>query len=106
MKRLIAILLSVLALSGVLTACGRTVSYDDGRSYGNVSDTPNGRVNGGTTYRNDNYSNGGNIFDDMENAIEDDFRGENDRYGAKNSRTPNRNGSNRTESGTGMTGGR
>ncbi len=47
MKRMIAFLMAAMMLTGVLTACSGSMSMDDGRAYGNVSTTPNGRVNGG-----------------------------------------------------------
>ena len=47
MKRMIAVLLATLMLTGILTACSGTVGMGDGQAYGNVSTTPNGRVNGG-----------------------------------------------------------
>lgn len=47
MKRMIAVLLATLMLTGILTACSGTVGMDNGRAYGNVSTTPDGRVNGG-----------------------------------------------------------
>ena len=47
MKRAIAIIMTALMLTGVLTACGASMSMDTGRGYGNVSTTPNGNVNGG-----------------------------------------------------------
>ncbi|MGN0978824.1 MAG: hypothetical protein ACI4PT_00650 [Candidatus Avoscillospira sp.] len=50
MKRMIAVLLSVMALAGVLTACSGTAAYGDGYGYGNVSTTPNGYVNGTNGY--------------------------------------------------------
>lgn len=52
MKRMIAVLLAVMLMTGVFTACSGTAYYDDG--YGNVSTTPNGRVNG-TNERTNNY---------------------------------------------------
>ena len=52
MKRMIAFLMAAMMLTGVLTACSGSMSMDDGRAYGNVSTTPNGRVNGGTGYDN------------------------------------------------------
>ena len=47
MKRMIAILLAVMMLTAVFTACSSTIGYEDGMAYGNVSTTPDGRVNGG-----------------------------------------------------------
>lgn len=47
MKRMIAVLLATLMLTGILTACSGTVGMGDGQAYGNVSTTPDGRVNGG-----------------------------------------------------------
>ena len=52
MKRMIAILLAVLMLTGILTACSGTLGMSDGRAYGNVSTSPNGTVNGGSSYNN------------------------------------------------------
>ena len=52
MKRTIAVLMAVMMLVSILTACSGSVGMDDGRAYGNVSTTPNGRVNGGG-YSND-----------------------------------------------------
>ena len=46
MKRMIAVLMAAMMFTGVLTACSGTVGMDDGRAYGNVSTTPDGRVNG------------------------------------------------------------
>ena len=46
MKRTIAILLAAMVLTGALTACSGTVGMDDRGAYGNVSTTPDGRVNG------------------------------------------------------------
>ena len=45
MKRTIAILLAAMVLTGALTACSGTVGMDDRGAYGNVSTTPDGRVN-------------------------------------------------------------
>ena len=56
MKRVIAILLAVMMLTGVLTACSGTAYYDDGYGYGNVSTTPDGRVNGTNGRTNGSYS--------------------------------------------------
>ena len=84
MKRMIAFLMAAMMLTGVLTACSGTVGMGDGRAYGNVSTTPNGRVNGGDyneTYRNNYYSNNRSNYDNYSG---------NSAYG----------------SGTGMTGGR
>ena len=47
MKRTIAVLLAVMMLVGILTACSGTVGMGDGQASGNVPTTPNGRVNGG-----------------------------------------------------------
>ena len=58
MKRMIAVLMATLMLTGVLTACSGTVGMGDGRAYGNVSTTPDGRVNG-RGYENGTYNNGG-----------------------------------------------
>ena len=46
MKRLIAILMAALMLTGILTACSGTVGMNGRGAYGNVSNTPNGTVNG------------------------------------------------------------
>ena len=93
MKRMIAILMAVMMLTGVLTACSGTIGMDDGRAYGNVSTTPDGRVNGGgyenKTYNGDtNRIMGGTYGSNANNG------GMNGAFGA--------NGN----SGTGMTGGR
>lgn len=75
MKRMIAFLMAVLMLTGILTACSGTVGMGDGRAYGNVSTTPDGRVNGrgnnggtfgmygnnGYGYNNDNGMTGSNF---------------------------------------------
>ena len=62
MKRMVAILLAALMLTGVLTACSGSVGMDDGRAYGNVSTTPNGTVNGSgqynSGYQGSNWSSG------------------------------------------------
>lgn len=64
MKRMIAVLMATLMLTGVLTACSGTIGMDDGQAYGNVSTTPDGRVNGGgyanngSTSSNGSYGNG------------------------------------------------
>lgn len=88
MKRTIAILMAVLMLATLFTACSGTLGMDDGRAYGNVSTTPNGYVNGGeysdySGNRNNGYAN-------------NSYRN-NSAYG-------NNYGSN--NAGTGMTGGR
>ena len=49
MKRMIAVLLSVMALAGVLTACSGTAAYGDGYGYGN------GRGNGRGSGDGDGY---------------------------------------------------
>lgn len=59
MKRMIAVLLSVMILAGVLTACSGTAYYDDGYGYGNVSTTPNGTVNGTNGYGAGGYGSNG-----------------------------------------------
>ena len=58
MKRMIAILLAALMLTGMLTACSGTVGMGDGQAYGNVSTTPNGNVNGSGQYDNGYSGNG------------------------------------------------
>lgn len=58
MKRMIAILLAALMLTGMLTACSGSVGMDDGYAYGNVSTTPNGTVNGTNRTYGGNYSRG------------------------------------------------
>lgn len=46
MKRMIAILLAAMVLTGAMTACSGTLGMDDRGAYGNVSNTPDGTVNG------------------------------------------------------------
>ena len=91
MKRMIAVLMATLMLTGVLTACSGTVGMDDGRAYGNVSTTPDGRVNGG------GYSNGGSNGGMTGNSTYGGMTG-NGAYGGMFGGNAN--------SGTGMTGGR
>lgn len=103
MKRMIAILLAVLALTGILTGCSGTAYYDDGMGYGNVSTTPNGRVNGGAS----NAPMGG-IFEDGGRG---NYGGTYGRNSGSNAMGGGSNGSSRqggstANSGTGMTGGR
>ena len=92
MKRMIAILLAALMITGVLTACSGSVGMDDGRAYGNVSTTPNGTVIGsgqyGNGYQNDSWN-----------------TGRNDSYTYGNG-SGNTGGTYRSGTGTGMTGGR
>ena len=99
MKRMIAVLLATLMLTGVLTACSGTVGMDDGQAYGNVSTTPNGRVNGGDNAggMTGNYNRGttGNSGSGMS--------GMNGNGGMFGGNGMTGNGGN---SGTGMTGGR
>lgn len=98
MKRTIAILLTALMLTGVLTACSGTVGMDDGRAYGNVSTTPNGTVNGGT---NGNYRNG------TQNGNSGSYGGGYGYNGATGGSGSYQSGNANTYgSGTGMTGGR
>lgn len=52
MKRLIAIMIAALTMAAVLSGCG-------GRMSGNVSTTPNGKVNGGETAITDSSANSG-----------------------------------------------
>ena len=85
MKKAIAIIMAVFMLTGLFTACSGTVGMDDGRAYGNVSTTPNGRVNGGDY--NDNYRN-------------------NSTYNTNRNSYQNYDSNSVYGSGTGMTGGR
>lgn len=94
MKRMIAILLAVMMLTGVLTACSGTVGMDDGQAYGNVSTTPNGRVNGGANQYGSYYGGYGN----NNSGSYDGYNG--------NGNTGSYGQSNGTGSGTGMVGGR
>lgn len=82
MKRLIAVLMAAMMFTGVLTACSGTVGMDDGRAYGNVSTTPDGRVNG-RGYESGYNGNYGGMTGNYNNGM----------FGGSNS-------------GTGMTGGR
>jgi len=88
MKRIIAIFMAALMLTGVLTACSGTVGMDEGRSYGNVSTTPNGNVNGYGPY--DHGNGGANNY----NGSTGRQNSSNGQYGSS------------YNSGTGMTGGR
>lgn len=97
MKRMIAVLMAAMMLTGVLTACSGSMSMDDGRAYGNVSTTPNGRVNGGG-YESGNggmTGNGSGMFGSNNGGM----------TGNGNSTGGGMFGGN-ANSGTGMTGGR
>lgn len=98
MRRTIAVLMAVLMLVGVLTACSGTVGMDDGRAYGNVSTTPNGRVNGGG-YDTYNGAYGGNYNTNGNGGM---FGG----YSANGGNQSDISNSRGASSGTGMTGGR
>ena len=91
MKRTIAILMAVLMLTALFTACSGTLGMDDGRAYGNVSTTPNGYVNGG--------ENNGNYGGTWNN-------GSTDRGSYSSNGSSNFSNSNSSNAGTGMTGGR
>ena len=91
MKRTIAILMAVLMLTVLFTACSGTLGMDDGKAYGNVSTTPNGYVNGGENngYYGGTWNNGSTGRDSYSSNGSNNYS--------------NSNGSN---AGTGMTGGR
>lgn len=101
MKRLIAILLAVMLMSCVFTACSSTVGYDDGMGYGNVSTTPNGRVNGGESY---NGQNGGMFGTDGMFSNNNTNGGRGNYGGSYNGGNGSYNGN--YSNGSGMTGGR
>ena len=88
MKRIIAIFMAALMLTGVLTACSGTVGMDDGRSYGNVSTTTNGNENGYGPY--DHGDGGANNYNGSSGSRNSSYG----QYGSP------------YHSGTGMTGGR
>lgn len=90
MKRTIAILMAVLMLTALFTACSGTLGMGDGRAYGNVSTTPNGYVNGGDGYG--YYGSSRNSNSDTNSSRGDYAYGNGDSY--------------RSSAGTGMTGGR
>lgn len=94
MKRTIAILMAVLMLTALFTACSGTLGMGDGRAYGNVSTTPNGYVNGGEDngYYGGTWNNG---------TTDRGSFGSNSSYGSGNS-----GNSSSSNAGTGMTGGR
>ena len=98
MKRMIAVLMATMMLTGILTACSGSIGMDDGRAYGNVSTTPDGRVNGG------GYESGSNNGGMTGNGM---FGGSTDggMTGNGNSTGGGMFGGN-ANSGTGMTGGR
>ena len=98
MKRMIAVLMATMMLTGILTACSGSIGMDDGRAYGNVSTTPDGRVNGG------GYDSGSNNGGMTGNGM---FGGSTDggMTGNGNSTGGGMFGGN-ANSGTGMTGGR
>ncbi len=101
MKRTIAILMAVLMLTALFTACSGTLGMGDGRAYGNVSTTPNGYVNGGENsgYYGSGWNNG--------SAGSGSYGGSNsgrDSYGSYNGSSSGNSGS--SNAGTGMTGGR
>lgn len=105
MKRLIAILLAVMLMSFVLTACSGTANYDNGLGYGNVSTTPNGRVNGGEGY----YGQNGGVFDSNKRSdgmFGDMFGNDNSGRGNYGSSYNSGSGSYNGSTGSGMTGGR
>ena len=58
MKRIIALVLSVLMLSALLCACSATGNIDPYGGYSNVSTTRDGRVNGTNDRYNGGYANG------------------------------------------------
>lgn len=94
MKRTIAILMAVLMLTALLTACSGTLGMGNGRAYGDVSTTPNGYVNGGTnsSYYGGSWNNGS--------------AGGYGSYGSGNSGNTGSGNSGSSNAGTGMTGGR
>ena len=104
MKRMIAVLMATMMLTGILTACSGSIGMDDGRAYGNVSTTPDGRVNGGGYESGSNNGgmtgNGGGMFGNGTDS------------GASSGMTGNGNSTGggmfggNANSGTGMTGGR
>ena len=97
MKRTIAVLLAVMMLVGVLTACSGTVGMDDGQAYGNVSTTPDGRVNGGAN----NGMTGSGMAGNTGRSDSGMTRG-----GMSGSNSGFAGGMSGGNSGTGMTGGR
>lgn len=94
MKRTIAILMAVLMLTALCTACSGTLGMGDGRAYGNVSTTPNGYVNGGDGY---GYYGGNQNSNSGTNGS---------RNGYSHGSAYGNNDSYRSNAGTGMTGGR
>ena len=93
MKRMIAILLSTVVMASVFAACSTTTSFDRGYGYdyGNVSTTPNGRVNG----RNGNYSYPDSSFDGSRYSNSpSDSRSSNSSNGNQNNSRSNSFGSN------------
>lgn len=60
MKRMIAIFMAALMLTGVLTACGASVDMGTDRGSGTVSTTPDGTVNGGSGMNGNSGMFGGN----------------------------------------------
>ncbi len=101
MKRTIAILMAVLMLTALFTACSGTLGMGDGRAYGNVSTTPNGYVNGGENsgYYGGSWNNG--------SAGSGSYGGGNSgNSGSSNSGNSGSGSSGSSSAGTGMTGGR
>lgn len=112
MKRMIAVLMAAMMLTGVLTACSGTVGMGDGQAYGNVSTTPNGRVNGGGYESGSNgmTGNGSGMFGSNNGGMSGGSNG--GMTGNNGVMSGNGNGSGsgmfggNANSGTGMTGGR
>ena len=114
MKRMIAILLSVLVLTGVFAACSGTMTNGRGYDYGNVSTTPNGRVNGdnnayeydyGYGYNYGGAQNGGNRSGSS-HSTDRSRRDTNGRTGTYSGTGDPQNGMGSNNSGSGMIGGR
>ena len=97
MKRMIAVLMATMMLTGILTACSGSIGMDDGRAYGNVSTTPDGRVNGG------GYDSGSNNGGMTGNGM---FGGSTDGGMTGNGNSTGGMFGGNANSGTGMTGGR
>ena len=97
MKRMIAVLMATMMLTGILTACSGSIGMDDGRAYGNVSTTPDGRVNGG------GYESGSNNGGMTGNGM---FGGSTDGGMTGNGNSTGGMFGGNANSGTGMTGGR
>ena len=111
MKRMIAILLAVMLMSTVFTACAGTFDDGMGMGYGNVSTTPNGYVNGGYNGYNGAYNDYNNGTYNRSSDQNDNNAGRHGNYGGRyydgtfhGGTNDNRNSTD--SNGSGMTGGR